>query len=156
MAWPISWIAMPRAPQKFTHVLRSSPLAGSCTAAARSSLISASEARWYVSVAPRSFDCSLAATPLDSHEQRMALYHAVAEALTDQGYYVGGVRFLTSRTVSTFPCFPSPSIETWEPRPSSTATLQNPRLSDNFNRLRLTSPGHPRQVDAGTSAVSHP
>jgi len=45
----------------------------------------------HFSVAPRSFDRALSATPLDSREQRMALYHTIAEALTDQGRYVGGV-----------------------------------------------------------------
>ncbi len=45
----------------------------------------------HFSVAPRSFDRALSTTPLDSREQRMALYHTIAEALTDQGRYVGSV-----------------------------------------------------------------
>jgi SAM-dependent methyltransferase len=42
-------------------------------------------------VAPRSFDRALCTTPLDSREERMALYRTIAEALTDQGLYVGSV-----------------------------------------------------------------
>jgi len=42
-------------------------------------------------VAPRSFDRALCSTPLDSREQRMAMYRTIAEALTDEGRYVGGV-----------------------------------------------------------------
>src|SRR5690242_7326088 len=38
-------------------------------------------------VAPRSFDRALCTTPLDSREERMALYRTIAEALTDQGLY---------------------------------------------------------------------
>jgi SAM-dependent methyltransferase len=45
----------------------------------------------HFSIAPRSFDRALSSTPLDSREQRMALYHTIAEALTDEGRYVGGV-----------------------------------------------------------------
>ena len=42
-------------------------------------------------VAPRSFDRALCTTPLDSREERMALYRTIAEALTDQGRYIGSV-----------------------------------------------------------------
>ena len=42
-------------------------------------------------VAPRSFDRAFCTTPLDSREERMALYRTIAEALTDQGRYVGSV-----------------------------------------------------------------
>ena len=45
----------------------------------------------HFSVAPRSFDRALCTTPLDSREERMALYHTIAEALTDQGRFVGSV-----------------------------------------------------------------
>jgi SAM-dependent methyltransferase len=42
-------------------------------------------------VAPRSFDRALSTTPLDSREERLAMYRAIAEALTDDGRYVGSV-----------------------------------------------------------------
>lgn len=45
----------------------------------------------HFSVAHRSFDRALSTTPLDSREERMALYHTIAEALTDQGRYIGSV-----------------------------------------------------------------
>lgn len=45
----------------------------------------------HFSVAPRSFDRALCTTPLDSREQRMVLYRTIADALTDQGRFVGSV-----------------------------------------------------------------
>ncbi len=42
-------------------------------------------------VAPRSFDRALSTTPLDSREERLAMYRSIAEALTDDGRYVGSV-----------------------------------------------------------------
>ncbi len=42
-------------------------------------------------VAPRSFDRALSTTPLDSLEERMAMYRTIAKALTDDGRYVGSV-----------------------------------------------------------------
>ena len=42
-------------------------------------------------VAPRIFDRALSATPLDSRDERMRMYHTIAEALTDDGRFVGGV-----------------------------------------------------------------
>jgi len=42
-------------------------------------------------VAPRSFDRALSATPCDSRDERMKMYRAIAESLTDEGCYVGGV-----------------------------------------------------------------
>lgn len=42
-------------------------------------------------VAPRSFDRALSATPLDSRDERMRMYRTIAEALTDDGRFVGGV-----------------------------------------------------------------
>ncbi len=42
-------------------------------------------------VAPRSFDRALSTTPLDSCEERLAMYRSIAEALTDDGRYVGSV-----------------------------------------------------------------
>ena len=45
----------------------------------------------HLCIAPRSFDCALCTTPLDSREERMALYRTMAEALTDEGRYVGSV-----------------------------------------------------------------
>ena len=38
---------------------------------------------------PESFDRALSATPLDSRDERMAMYRAVAEALRDGGRYIG-------------------------------------------------------------------
>jgi len=42
-------------------------------------------------VAPRSFDRALSTTPLDSREERLAMYRSIAEALGDDGRYVGSV-----------------------------------------------------------------
>src|SRR6266581_4783502 len=42
-------------------------------------------------VAPRSFDRALSTTPLDSLEERMAMYRTIAKALTDDGRYVGSL-----------------------------------------------------------------
>src|SRR6266446_9030335 len=42
-------------------------------------------------VAPRSFDRAFSTTPLDSCEERLAMYQTIAEALTDEGRYVGSV-----------------------------------------------------------------
>ena len=42
-------------------------------------------------VAHRSFDRALSATPLDSRDQRMAMYRTLADALTDDGRFIGGV-----------------------------------------------------------------
>lgn len=44
-------------------------------------------------VAPRSFERALSATPLDSRDERMKMYRAVAESLTDDGRYVAGVEY---------------------------------------------------------------
>jgi SAM-dependent methyltransferase len=44
-------------------------------------------------VAPRSFDRALSATPLDSRDERMTMFRAVAESLTDGGRYVAGVEY---------------------------------------------------------------
>jgi SAM-dependent methyltransferase len=44
-------------------------------------------------VAPRSFDRALSASPLDSRDERMKMYRTIAEALTDDGRYVGGVEY---------------------------------------------------------------
>jgi len=44
-------------------------------------------------LAPRSFDRALSATPLDSRDERMNMYRAVAESLTDDGRYVAGVEY---------------------------------------------------------------
>jgi len=44
-------------------------------------------------VAPRSFDRALSATPLDSRDERMKMFRMVAESLTDDGRYVGGVEY---------------------------------------------------------------
>ena len=41
--------------------------------------------------AKRSFDRALSLTPLDSRDERMAMYRAVADALTDNGRYVASV-----------------------------------------------------------------
>ena len=47
----------------------------------------ASEVRF----APRSVDRALSTTPLDTAEQRLALYRTIAEALTSDGWFVGSV-----------------------------------------------------------------
>jgi SAM-dependent methyltransferase len=44
-------------------------------------------------VAPRSFDRALSASPLDTRDERMKMYCAIAESLTDDGRYVGGVEY---------------------------------------------------------------
>jgi uncharacterized protein YbaR (Trm112 family) len=44
-------------------------------------------------VAPHSFDRAMSATPLDSRDERLRMYNAVAEALTDDGRYVAGVEY---------------------------------------------------------------
>jgi SAM-dependent methyltransferase len=41
--------------------------------------------------APASFDVALSASPLDSREERMQMFRAVAESLKDDGHYVAGV-----------------------------------------------------------------
>jgi len=50
-------------------------------------LVQADASRFWVQ--PQSFDRALSATPLDSREQRMAMYRTIAEALKDGGRYVG-------------------------------------------------------------------
>ncbi len=55
----------------------------------RVGLILARASHFYV--APRTFDRALSTTPLDSREERMAMYRTIAEALTDEGRYVGSV-----------------------------------------------------------------
>jgi SAM-dependent methyltransferase len=42
-------------------------------------------------LAPRRFDRALSTTPLDSREQRLALYHTTADALADDGRFIGSV-----------------------------------------------------------------
>jgi SAM-dependent methyltransferase len=42
-------------------------------------------------VARRSFDRAISMTPLDSRDERMMMYRMIAEALTDDGRYVGSV-----------------------------------------------------------------
>lgn len=44
-------------------------------------------------VSPRSFDRALSATPLDSRDERMTMYNAIAESLKDDGRYVAGVEY---------------------------------------------------------------
>ncbi len=44
-------------------------------------------------LAPRSFHRALSATPLDSRDERMKMFRAVAESLTDDGRYVAGVEY---------------------------------------------------------------
>jgi SAM-dependent methyltransferase/uncharacterized protein YbaR (Trm112 family) len=46
-----------------------------------------------VHFAPRSFDRAVSATPLDSRDERMKMYRAVAESLTEDGRYVAGVEY---------------------------------------------------------------
>jgi len=42
-------------------------------------------------VASRSFDRALTLTPLDSRDERMSMYRKIADALTDDGRYIGSV-----------------------------------------------------------------
>jgi uncharacterized protein YbaR (Trm112 family)/ubiquinone/menaquinone biosynthesis C-methylase UbiE len=44
-------------------------------------------------LAPRSFHRALSATPLDTRDERMEMFRAVAESLTDDGRYVAGVEY---------------------------------------------------------------
>jgi SAM-dependent methyltransferase len=46
-----------------------------------------------LSLAPCSFDRALSATPLDSRDERMKMYRAVAEALNEGGRYIAGVEY---------------------------------------------------------------
>ena len=55
----------------------------------RVGLVQADASHFYV--APRSFDRALSTTPLDSLEERLAMYRSIAEALGDDGRYVGSV-----------------------------------------------------------------
>ena len=55
----------------------------------RVGLVQADASRLHV--ASRSFDRAFATTPLDTQEQRMAMYRTIADALTDEGRYVGSV-----------------------------------------------------------------
>jgi SAM-dependent methyltransferase len=52
-------------------------------------LVQADAAHFHI--AERSFDRALSATPLDSRDERMAMYRTIANALTDDGRYIGGV-----------------------------------------------------------------
>ena len=52
-------------------------------------LVQADASRFHV--ADRSFDRAFATTPLDSREQRMAMYRMIANSLTDDGRFVGSV-----------------------------------------------------------------
>ena len=42
-------------------------------------------------IAHRSFDRALSATPLDSRDERMRMYRTIADALIDEGRFIGGV-----------------------------------------------------------------
>jgi SAM-dependent methyltransferase len=42
-------------------------------------------------VAPQSVDRALSTTPLDSREQRLSMYRMIADALTDDGWFIGSV-----------------------------------------------------------------
>jgi uncharacterized protein YbaR (Trm112 family) len=44
-------------------------------------------------LAPTSFDRALSATPLDSRDERMKMYNAIAVALNEDGRYVAGVEY---------------------------------------------------------------
>lgn len=46
-----------------------------------------------LNLVPRSFDRCISATPLDSRDERLKLFHDIAEALTDDGIYVCGVEY---------------------------------------------------------------
>lgn len=51
-----------------------------------------------MAVAPRSFDRILSTTCLDSREQRMAMHHLAADALTEKGLYVFGNEYYNLQT----------------------------------------------------------
>ncbi len=77
------WLASGVAPTAFQTVRRRSdhdlrPYVG---------LVHADASRF--SMEPKSFDRALSATPLDSRDERMAMYRAVAETLRDGGRYIG-------------------------------------------------------------------
>jgi SAM-dependent methyltransferase len=55
----------------------------------RVGLVQADASRFRVT--PRSFARALASTPLDSRDERMAMYGTIAEALTDEGRFIGSV-----------------------------------------------------------------
>ena len=65
------------------------PHASARTAAERIGLVQANASEFHC--APRVFDRALSATPLDSRDERMKMYCAVAESLADNGRYVAGV-----------------------------------------------------------------
>jgi hypothetical protein len=46
-----------------------------------------------VQLAPRSLDRALSTTPLDSREQRTALYRTISESLKDDGWFVGSTEY---------------------------------------------------------------
>ncbi|MFZ1928634.1 MAG: methyltransferase domain-containing protein [Candidatus Sulfotelmatobacter sp.] len=46
-----------------------------------------------LSLAARMFDRCISATPLDSRDERMKLFHTIADALKDDGIYVCGVEY---------------------------------------------------------------
>ncbi len=55
----------------------------------RIGLVQADASRLHL--APRSFDRALSATPLDGRDERMAMYAAIADALSDGGRFVGSL-----------------------------------------------------------------
>jgi len=87
--------------------------------------------------ASRSFDRALSATPLDSRDERMSMYRAVAEALTDEGRYVAGVEHddLSRRLLG------MPSVKRYTPGGIFVEHLTGQQLKNEtapyFSRLRV-------------------
>lgn len=80
LAW---WLPSGVAPTAYQPVGSSADLRGHV------GLVQAEASHFHV--AHRSFDRALSATPLDSRDERMRMYHTIADALTDEGRFIGGV-----------------------------------------------------------------
>ena len=65
------------------------PLRGSGDLLGHVGLVQADASEFHA--VPASFDVALSASPLDSREERMQMYRAIAESLKDDGRYIAGV-----------------------------------------------------------------
>ncbi|HLZ65027.1 MAG TPA: class I SAM-dependent methyltransferase [Aliidongia sp.] len=79
------WLPGGVAPTTYPQAGRPSPL----DLRRRIGLVQADASRGLA--APQSFDRALSTTPLDSREQRLAMYRMIADALTDDGWFIGSV-----------------------------------------------------------------
>jgi len=79
------WLPSGQAPT--TYQVRSRYPSKDCRG--RVGLVQAHAGRLHV--APRGFERALSATPLDSRDERMAMYRTIADALRDGGRFVGSV-----------------------------------------------------------------